>query len=218
MRQAKIAWGKGDSGGLHGKTSAKRKHLPVFLSVYGERNALPVRIAREEKLWALGDCLGRGLGGLSFQEGKCVESVSVHSGFRVSDGGMVGDVGQGQPNQSVVGVSARVVEIVGVDHGIDSFRGASLLVDFLEQPACPGHRRKKPGVVFGLDVDEGSRGAFRLAIPSGRAEVFAKDVGLVLNSATWIPGLRYMLQSGNSRKRRNPAVLSTPGIQPLRPE
>ena len=36
--------------------------------------------------------------------------------------------------------------------------------------------------------------------------------GLVLNSAAWIPGLRYMFQSGNSRKRRNPPVLSTPGV------
>ena len=43
------------------------------------------------------------------------------------------------------------------------------------------------------------------------------DRGLVLNSATWIPGLRYMFQSGNSRKRRNPAVLSTPGVHAAPP-
>ena len=41
--------------------------------------------------------------------------------------------------------------------------------------------------------------------------------GLVLNSATWIPGLRYMFQLRNSRKRRNPAVLLTPGVHAAPP-
>ena len=36
--------------------------------------------------------------------------------------------------------------------------------------------------------------------------------GLVLNSATWIPGLRYILYLRNSGKRRNPAILSTLGL------
>ena len=41
--------------------------------------------------------------------------------------------------------------------------------------------------------------------------------GLVLNSAAWIPGLRYMFYLRNSRKRRNPAVLSTPGVHTAPP-
>ncbi len=41
--------------------------------------------------------------------------------------------------------------------------------------------------------------------------------GLVLNLAAWIPGLRYMFQLGISRKRRNPAVLSTPGVHTAPP-
>ena len=36
--------------------------------------------------------------------------------------------------------------------------------------------------------------------------------GLVPNAANWIPGLRCMFQLRKSRKRWNPAVLSTPGL------
>ena len=128
------------------KNSAKREHVRVLLSGFGERNALPGRIGHGGTLWALGDCPERTLGGFSFQEGKCVERVSGHFGFRVSDGSMVGDVGQGQPNQAVVDVSARVVEVVGIVHGIDSFRGVSLPEYFLLQfPLSPQGRKKTAG-------------------------------------------------------------------------
>ena len=37
-------------------------------------------------------------------------------------------------------------------------------------------------------------------------------MGLVSNAAAWIPGLHYIFKLRNSRKRRNPAILSTPGL------
>ena len=83
------------------------------------------------------------------RNGQGVRGGARLFGLRVSDGRMMGDVGESQPNQPVIRVSASVVDLVGMVYEIDSFRCASLFGDFLEQFAFPGQMRRNRFAVLG---------------------------------------------------------------------
>ncbi len=63
---------------------------------------------------------------------QCIGGARVFTTFRVADDGMVGNIGQGQSNESVVSVSVCSVDVVIVVDGVDSLGGTSLFHGFLE--------------------------------------------------------------------------------------
>ncbi len=53
-------------------------------------------------------------------------------GFVMSYGCMMGNIGQSQANQSVVGISTATIQVICVIDEIDSFRGATLIHKLFE--------------------------------------------------------------------------------------
>ena len=96
--------------------------------------------------------------------------------FKIANHGVLDDVDQVQANESVIGISAGTIQIVGVDDGVTAFRSASLVHDFFERSAVPGDGRVEPGISIGFDVDRRTDGQLRFADFVQRALIVMSDV------------------------------------------
>ncbi len=63
---------------------------------------------------------------------QCICGTRVFAAFPVADDGMMGYIGKGQANQSVISVSVGSVDVVIVVDGVDSLGSTSLFHGFLE--------------------------------------------------------------------------------------
>lgn len=82
---------------------------------------------------------------------------------------MFHDIDQGQTNKTVVGVSARVVEPVGVDKGVAALGGGAVIHKFFKTMTVPGYGRIEPWVDTGIDVNNRSDGTVRGTVGVKRA-------------------------------------------------
>jgi len=98
---------------------------------------------------------------------KPVEKLArgcVSHRLRIPDGGVMNDVHEGQPDQAVVGVPVRTLDVAVVNDGVHALRRASRFRNLPEFVAAPRNRGEETGIVVRFYINEGSHGAVRCAV------------------------------------------------------
>ena len=73
---------------------------------------------------------------------------------------MFDDVGQGQANQSIAGVSAGSIQFVGIIEGVAALGGGALFENLFKALTVARDGRIESGVGLGFDVDQRGEGTF----------------------------------------------------------
>lgn len=74
---------------------------------------------------------------------------------------MFHDINQGKADKAVISISAGTVEPIGVDKGVATLGGSTLIREFFKPFTLPWDGRVEPGVEIGMDVDNRAKRAVR---------------------------------------------------------